>query len=81
MQQMDQVQTSSASRRAVRDFLYHLMVFVFVNALLIIVDVRAGTGSNAILGLDWAFWITLFWGMGLVGHAVDAFYGDHTTDI
>lgn len=63
--------------KAVRDFLYHLMVFVFVIALMVILDVRGGTGSNAVLGLDWAFWLILFWGLGVVGHGIYAFLGDH----
>ncbi len=64
-----------ASERAyhLRDFGYHATVFVFINALLVIVDVRAGSGSQAILGLDWAYWVILFWGLGLVSHAVYAF--------
>jgi hypothetical protein len=59
--------------RRVRDFFYHLMVFVAVNALLVIVDLRS-TQDNAILGLDWAYWIILFWGIGLAGHAISVFF-------
>lgn len=61
--------------RAIRDFMYHLMVFVFVNGLLVILDVRAGVGDQAVLGLDWAYWVILFWGVGLVGHGIYAFFG------
>jgi 2TM domain len=64
--------------KAVRDFYYHLMTYVFVMALLVIVDLRGGTGENAILGLDWAFWVMLFWGFGLAGHAISVFLGDHS---
>lgn len=63
--------------KAVRDFFYHLIVFVFVTGLLVVLDVRAGTGSGAVAGLDWAYWVVLFWGLGLAGHAVFAFLGDH----
>lgn len=63
--------------KVVRDFLYHLMVFVFVNGLLVILDVRAGVGDGAVLGLDWAYWVILFWGIGLIGHAIYAFFGEH----
>lgn len=66
--------------RNVRDFAYHLMVFVFVTGLLVILDVRGGTQANAVLGLDWAYWVILFWGLGLVGHAVYAFFDDHRVD-
>ena len=63
--------------KAVRDFLYHLMVYVFVGTLLVFVDVREGQGANAVLGLDWAYWVILFWGIGVAGHAISAFFGDH----
>jgi hypothetical protein len=62
--------------RAIRDFAYHLMVFVFVNGLLVILDVRAGRGETTVLGLDWAYWVLLFWGIGLAGHAISVFLGD-----
>ncbi len=62
--------------KAVRDFFYHLMVFVLVNALLIIIDV--GGGANAgLLGLDFAGWIVFAWGFGILGHAIYAFFGEH----
>lgn len=63
--------------KAVRDFLYHLMVYVFVCGLLVVLDVRVGAGEQAVLGLDWAYWVMLFWGVGLVGHGIYAFLGDH----
>jgi hypothetical protein len=62
--------------KAVRDFFYHLMVYVLVNALLVVVDLRA-TGSEPVLGLDWAYWVILFWGFGVAGHAVAVFFGDY----
>jgi hypothetical protein len=65
-----------ATRTRVRDFLYHLVVFVFVGGLLVILDVRAGSGDDAILGMDWAFWVLLFWGLALAAHAVYAAFGD-----
>jgi hypothetical protein len=63
--------------KTVRDFLYHLMVFVFVNGLLVILDLRGEAGDGAVMGLDWAYWVILFWGLGLVGHAIYAFMGNH----
>ena len=60
----------------VRDFYYHLMVYVFVNAILVVVDLMSGTGGP-VLGLDWAFWPMLGWGLGLAGHAISVFYGDY----
>ena len=54
----------------VRDFYYHLMVYVLVNAMLVIVDLRDGS-------LDWAYWLIIFWGFGVAGHAIYTFFGDY----
>jgi hypothetical protein len=62
--------------KAVRDFAYHLMTYVLVNALLIVIDLRGG-GEGDILGLDWAYWLVLFWGFGIAGHAIWVFFGEH----
>ena len=61
--------------KLVCDFAYHLVAFLFVHALLVILDLRGGTGDQAVLGLDWAYWLVLFWGFGLAGHAVHVFVG------
>lgn len=66
--------------KAVRDFLYHLMVYLFVCGLLVILDLRGGAGGQQVAGLDWAYWVILFWGIGLVGHGIYAFFGDHRVD-
>ena len=81
---MEQTETALESGKkhlkAIRDFMYHLMVFLFVSGLLVILDVRAGVGDQAVLGLDWAYWVILFWGVGLVGHAIYAFFGEHRVE-
>ena len=71
----------SRKRKAVADFMYHFMVYVFVGALLVILDVRAGTADNAVLGLDWAYWVLLFWGMGVAGHAISTFFGEDPPEV
>ena len=63
-----------------RDFFYHLMVYVFVGALLVIIDLRADTGGDTVLGLDWAYWVILFWGLGVVGHAISVFFGNRRVE-
>ena len=74
--------TDQALRRArkrvaeVRDFYYHLMAYVFVNVILVIIDLRADTGTQ-VLGLDWAYWPILGWGLGLAGHAIFVFFGEN----
>lgn len=60
----------------VRDFWYHFMVYVLVNAMLVVVD--RGTGPNdGFMGLDWAYWLIIFWGFGIAGHAISVFFDDY----
>lgn len=59
----------------VSGFYYHLMVFVFIGALLVIIDRMSGP-NDRFVGLDWAFWILLFWGFGVVGHGISVYFGE-----
>ena len=59
--------------KEVRDFYYHLMVYVLVNTLLVFIDLRQG-------GLDWAYWVIFGWGFGILGHAIYVFFGDYRVD-
>jgi len=70
------LEQAEANVKLVRDFMYHLMVYVFVCALLVIIDLRADTGGNTVFGLDWAYWVILFWGLAIVGHAISVIYGN-----
>ena len=60
----------------VRDFYYHLMTYVLVNAMLVAIDLRVD-GAGGFLGLDWAYWVTIGWGFGIVGHAISVFFGEY----
>ena len=62
--------------KEVRDFYYHLMVYVLVNTMLIVIDRRNGV-SDDFLGLDWAYWVIIGWGFGILGHAISVFFGEH----
>lgn len=44
---------------------WHLGAFVIVNAFFWILDLTIGAG-----GIQWAFWITLFWGFALAFHVL-----------
>jgi hypothetical protein len=46
------------------DFLWHLGVFVIVNAFVWMQDYFTGGG------IEWAFWVTIPWGMGLALHGL-----------
>lgn len=66
--------------KLVRDFFYHLMVYVFVGALLVIIDLSVESGGSTVLGLDWAYWVILFWGLGVAGHAISVFFGNRRAE-
>lgn len=51
------------------DLLWHIGVFVIVNAFLWIQDFAAGGG------LDYAYWTTIPWGVGLALHVASFLYG------
>jgi len=43
------------------DLMWHIATFVIVNGFLWAIDLMQGRA-------DWAYWITLFWGMALAFH-------------
>lgn len=49
---------------------WHAGVFIIINAFFWVLDL--GLGQN---GLQWAYWITGFWGLALAFHAL-AYYVD-----
>ena len=62
--------------RGVRDFFYNLVTYVVVNALLVIIDLRADTAADQVFGLDFAYWPILFWGLAVMGHGIAVFFDD-----
>jgi len=50
-----------------KGFYSHLGIYILINLLLFI--------ANAItsFGIWWFYWVTLFWGIGIVFHAVSVF--------
>jgi hypothetical protein len=53
------------ARKRVEEFeglMWHIAAYVIVNAFLWFIDLNAGGG------LDWAYWTTIPWGMGLLFH-------------
>jgi hypothetical protein len=49
------------------DFYRHLYSFIAVNVVLIIINVLFSRGEW------WFYWVTLFWGIGLVSHYLKTF--------
>jgi hypothetical protein len=54
------------------DFMWHLATFVIINGFLWFVDLLQG-------GVDWAYWITITWGIGLAFHLAYFLIGDTGT--
>lgn len=53
-----------------QEFFQHLSAFIVVNLVLLIIDLLSDPGDF------WFYWVTLFWGIGLVIQAFDAFAFD-----
>ena len=49
---------------------WHVAVYAVVNALLLTLDWLQGDGRQ------WAYWITIFWGVGLAFHLASYFIDD-----
>jgi Flp pilus assembly protein TadB len=65
MQKNEQDQRSGIRRRRVRDFFYHLVVYLFILAILFVVSGVSGA----------LIWVFLVWGFAVALHGVYAFLG------
>ncbi|TIC87550.1 2TM domain-containing protein [Nocardioides sp. GY 10113] len=61
----DEVVAAEKRARALTDLLWHVGAFLILNAFFWILDLVVGQS-----GLQWAFWLTLFWGLGLAFHVL-----------
>ena len=67
---MDDQASYDAARKRVRQlkgFYVHLTVYVFVNALLLVINLVTSPGAL------WFYWPLLGWGIGIVAHAASVF--------
>lgn len=46
------------------DVMWHVGAFVIINGMLWVLDLIGGGG------VEWAFWVTIFWGIGLSFHVL-----------
>jgi hypothetical protein len=54
----------------IRRFYKHLAVYITINVFLFALNFLTGPGTL------WFFWVTVFWGIGLVFHAFEVFGGN-----
>jgi hypothetical protein len=66
-EQSEKYQKAKARVGALKGFYTHLIMYVLINVLLIVVNLVTSPGTL------WFYWVTIFWGIGLVIHAVDTF--------
>lgn len=64
---MTDTANQQARRRAnyLTGLMWHIGAFAVLNAFFWLLDLMIGTS-----GLQWAYWITLFWGLALAFHIV-----------
>lgn len=65
MEKKDEKLWKEAKERV--DFRTHLAVYAAVNVLLIIIDLLTSPGHI------WFYWVTIFWGFGLLMHGLSTF--------
>ncbi|KAF5068989.1 2TM domain-containing protein [Methanobacterium aggregans] len=67
---MDETERYERAKQRVgelRDFYNHLTAYIIVNTVLAIVNIVTTPGSW------WFYWVSIFWGIGLLMHGVSVF--------
>lgn len=52
------------------EFRQHIIVYIIINAMLFFINILSSPGTY------WFYWITLFWGVGVAFHYMDAYHGE-----
>jgi hypothetical protein len=69
-QQGPEMEWARKRARQVQGFHMHLMTYVAVCALLVVIDLVTGSAGDTFIGLDWAYWQIIGWGIGVFMHAI-----------
>lgn len=60
--------------RQLRDFYGHLVSYVLVCTLLVVIDLATqASAAPTFVGLNWAYWPIIGWGIAVVIHAISVF--------
>lgn len=75
MMEFDEAALERARKRVkeVRDFYGHLFIYLIVNAIFVTIDLLDGRGDDAFLGLDWAYFPIIGWGIFVLIDALSTF--------
>jgi len=74
MNQADASTPETRARKRAKSYiglLWHIGVFIVINAFFWILDLTTGAE-----GIQWAYWITIFWGFALALHVVAYLVGE-----
>ncbi len=78
MTESDPAMERARSRaKELREFYSHLTTYLVICTLLVIIDLVNDEPGNpdTFLGLDWAFWPVIGWGVFVAIHAIKTFFG------
>ena len=63
-----------ARARELKDFYKHLITYVLVCGLLVVIDLAdSDVGADTFVGLNWAYWPIIGWGIAVLIHALSVF--------
>ncbi|HJH27774.1 MAG TPA: histidine kinase [Methanophagales archaeon] len=67
MDEEERYKRAKARVEELREFYEHLIVYVIVNIMLVAINLVTSPDTL------WFYWITAFWGIGLIWHAIRVF--------
>lgn len=68
MGEQERLQRAKQKVESLKAFYNHLFVYVVVNLALFVINIVTSPQSL------WFYWVTIFWGIGLVLHAASTFW-------
>ena len=67
MDEEERYKRAKARVEELKEFYEHLTIYIGVNITLVIINLV--TSPNAL----WFYWVTVFWGIGIIWHAIDVY--------
>jgi len=67
MDEEERYKRAKARVEELKGFYEHLTIYIGVNITLVIINLV--TGPNVL----WFYWVTVFWGIGIIWHAIDVY--------
>ncbi len=72
------MQRARKRARDLRDFYGHLVTYVAVCGLLVVIDLLDGSHGTEFIGLNWAYWPLIGWGVFVFVHALSVIFPMNT---